>query len=115
MMDQLFRGMSAYSAAYLDDLVIYSHSWEDHLQHIQWILDCLREAGLTAKPSKCQFAMQECSYLGPTVGNGVVKPEVSKVEAVQQWGTLQTKKQVRAFLGLTGYYRKFVPSYAAIA
>ena len=49
------------------------------------------------------------------MGNGVVKPEVSKVDAVQQWATPQTKKQVRAFLGLTGYYRKFVSSYAAIA
>ena len=80
MMDQLLRGMSAYSTAYLDDLVIYSHSLDDHLQHIQQLLDCLWEAGLTAKPSKCQFAMQECSYLCHIVGNGVVKPE-----AVQQW------------------------------
>ena len=65
------------------------------------MLGCLRKAGLTAKPSKCQFAMDQCVYLG--------QPELSKVEAVQQW------KQVRAFLGLTGYYRKFIPQYASIA
>ena len=48
-------------------------------------------------------------YLGHTVGNGIVQPELSKVEAVQQWPVPETKKQVRAFLGLTGYYRKFIP------
>ena len=115
MMDQLLRGLEAYAAAYLDDLVIFSQSWEEHLEQVQSILSRLREAGLTAKPSKCQFAMQECIYLGHIVGNGLVQPETSKIEAIQKWSTPETKKQVRAFLGLTGYYRKFIPSYSATA
>ena len=79
------------------------------------ILEQLREAGLTAKPSKCQFAMKECIYLGHVVGGGIIRPEVSKVEAVRRWVVPQTKKQVRALVGLTGYYRKFIPHYATIA
>ena len=70
---------------------------------------------MTAKPSKCQFAMDHCVYLGHMVGNGTVRPEVSKVEAVQRWPAPETKKQVRAFLGLTGYYQKFISQYASIA
>jgi hypothetical protein len=115
MMDRLIKGKSEFAAAYLDDLVIFSESWEQHLGHLEQVLECLRKAGLTAKPSKCQFAMGQCIYLGHVVGNGTVQPETSKVAAVEQWPPPETKKQVRAFLGLTGYYRKFIPNYAAIA
>ena len=112
-MDRLMHGGQAYSAAYLDDLVIFSATCEEHLQHLQAVLQRLRDAGLTAKPSKCQFGMKECVYLGHVVGGGTTQPEVSKVEAVQRWALPQTKKQVRAFLGLTGYYRKFFPDYSS--
>ena len=115
MMDQLLHGLEEYAAAYLDDLVIYSDSWEDHMLHLAKVFDRLRGAGLTAKPRKCQFGMTQCVYLGHVVGNGVVRPEQSKVEAVMSFPIPQTKKQVRAFLGVTGYYRKFIPNFATIA
>ena len=115
MMDQLLVGCNDYAAAYLDDVVIHSTSWEDHLHHIRSILQKLREAGLTIKPQKCQFGTESCSYLGHVVGNGEVRPEESKLQAVKAFPTPVTKKQVRAFLGLTGYYRKFIPSYAEVA
>ena len=115
MMDRLLMGLEGYTAAYLDDLVIFSQSWTDHLEHLQSILLRLREAGLTVKPKKCQFGMKECVYLGHVVGNGTVKPEHGKLEAVQDFPTPETKSQVRAFLGLTGYYRRFIPDYSSIA
>ena len=59
--------------------------------------------------------MSQCTYLGHVVGNGLVHPEPTKVEAVQSFPTLGTKTDVRAFLGLTGYYRKFIPGYATIS
>ena len=115
MIDRLVDGLQDYSAAYLDDLVVFSSTWEDHLRQVREILQCLRQAGLTAKPGKCQFGMETCTYLGHIVGNGVVKPETSKIGAVESFAVPQTKRQVRAFLGLTGYYRKFIPNYAETA
>jgi len=115
LMDRLLRGLEDFTGAYLDDLVIFSSTWEEHIQRITLVLDRLRAAGLTAKPKKCKFGMKECVYLGYIVGNGVVRPEMSKIEAVMEFPTPQTKSHVRAFLGLTGYYRKFIPNYAAIA
>ena len=79
------------------------------------ILTRIGEAGLTVKVDKCQFGMKQCVYLGHVVGNGMIQPEVSKVEAVQSFARLETKTQVRGFLGLTGYYRRFIPDYATVA
>ena len=115
MMDQLIQGAHNFTAAYLDDLVIYSTTWEDHLHHLQSVLLKLRKAGLTAKPSKCQYGMQQCVYLGFIVGGGVLQPEVDKLQAIQQLPIPQTKRDVRAFLGITGYYRKFIADYATVA
>ena len=78
-------------------------------------MDHLRGAGLTAKPRKCQFAMAQCSYLGHVVGNGAVRPEKSKLDAITSFQQPKTKKEVHAFLGLTGYYRRFIPDFATIA
>ena len=72
MMDLVIDGMQDFTAAYLDDLVVYSDSWEDHLKHLKMMLQKLREAGLTVKPRKCQFAMDHCVYLGHLVGGGKV-------------------------------------------
>ena len=111
---QLLRGTEEYAMAYLDDLVIYSCSWENHLQHLRSILDKLQEAGLTAKPMECQFGMSQSVYLGHVVGSGVVQPEESKVKSVKSFPTPKAKKDIRTFLGLTGYYRKLIPDYASI-
>eukprot|EP00731_Ephydatia_muelleri_P021055 Em0013g782a len=86
----------------------------EHLVHIREVLSRLQGAGLTAKPSKCHFGMLECTYLGHVVGKGVVQPEPSKVQAVMNFPIPSTKTQVRGFLGLTGYYRRFIPNYAAM-
>jgi len=115
LMDSVIRGLSEFSAAYLDDLVIFSKTWEDHLRHIELVLRRLCDAGLTAKPGKCQFGMTKCTYLGHVVGSGCITPEESKVQAVKDFPKPTTKRQVRAFLGLTGYYRRFIPGYASLA
>ena len=115
MMDRLVDGCDAFTAAYLDDLVIHSSTWEEHLQHIKSVFGRLRATGLTAKPGKCQFGMKDFGYLGHVVGSGVVRPGVDKVQAVQSFAVPKTKRQVREFLGLTDYYRKFIPEYASVA
>ena len=114
MMDKLIQGLGACTAVYLDDIIIFSENWKEHIQHVREVLFRLRRNNLTAKAKKCQFAM-ECKYLGHVVGNGQVKPDPEKVLAVSQFPNPLTKKEVRGFLGLTGYYRKFIENYAKIA
>ena len=115
LMDKVLRPHQDYAAAYLDDIVIHSTSWENHLQHLEAVLQALREAGLTANPAKCSLALEEANYLGYTVGRGNVKPQVKKVDAITTWPQPQTKRQVRTFLGLVGYYRQFIPNFASLA
>ena len=115
MMDSLLRGLSSYIAAYLDDLVTFSTSWKEHIKHVGVVMERLRSAGLTARPKKCQFGMARCLYLGYEVGSGTVHPEESKIEAVRSFPTPKTKKELRQFLGLIGYYRKFIKDYLVIA
>ena len=115
LMDSLLRGVGDYAAAYLDDLVVYSSEWEEHLTHLRAVFERIRGAGLTAKPGKCKLGTVQCVYLGHTVGNGEVRPESTKIDAVSKFPRPETKKEVRAFLGLSGYYRRFIANYSTIA
>ncbi len=115
MMDILLRPHQAYAAAYLDDVVVHSVSWEDHLERLRRVLSELRRAGLTANPRKCHLALSEVKYLGFQVGRGLIRPQEKKVEAVRSAPRPTTKTQVRAFLGLAGYYRCFIPNFSSLA
>jgi hypothetical protein len=108
-MDRVLRPHRGYAAAYIDDIVIHGSEWDTHVKQVSAVLQALREAGLTANPKKCQLGLQEAEYLGYTIGRGCVKPQMKKVEAIQDWPRPLTKKQVRTFVGLTSYYRRFIP------
>ncbi len=81
-MDQVLRGCEEWSAAYLDDVVIYSTTWEDRLLHLEKTLSKIQEAGLTVNVAKCEWAKSETNYIGYHLGNGELRPQVDKVEAV---------------------------------
>ena len=99
MMDVILRDIGSFTAAYLDDIIIHSHTWEEHLQHISMVLDRLGQAGLTVKPRKCQFAMSTCSYLGHIVGNGSVPPEQAKITAVDNFPVPHIKGYLSSSFG----------------
>ncbi|XP_077318945.1 uncharacterized protein LOC143940971 [Lithobates pipiens] len=115
VMNDLLEGLETFAVAYLDDIAVFSPTWEEHLVHLSQVLDQLTAANLTVKPSKCQIAMTNVQYLGHRVGGGTLKPETGKVDAILAWPTPQTKKQVMSFLGTAGYYRKFVCNYSSLA
>ncbi|KAL1261364.1 hypothetical protein QQF64_006629 [Cirrhinus molitorella] len=115
LMDVLLRPHQAYAAAYLDDVVVHSERWEDHLDRLRRVLMELRRAGLTANPRKCHLALSEAKYLGFQVGRGLIKPQEKKVAAILSAPRPTSKTQVRAFLGLAGYYRCFIPNFSSLA
>ncbi|XP_041439585.1 uncharacterized protein LOC121400486 [Xenopus laevis] len=115
LVNRLLDGMQDFAQAYLDDIAVFSQTWEEHMQHLQRVLTQIQNAGLTLKAEKCHLAMAEVQYLGHRVGSGQLRPDPAKVEAICQWPIPKTQKQVLAFLGTAGYYRKFIANYSTIA
>ena len=104
-----------FAMAYLDDIIIYSSTPEEHLEHIRTVFEKLRDAKLSMKLSKCHFFAKEIQYLGHILGKEGIKPVPAKTEAIKIMHLPVNLKQVRAFLGLVGYYRKFIRNFAKIA
>ncbi len=114
-MNTMLQDLGEFTAAYLDDVVIFSDSWKKHLYHLATVFQRVKEAGLTINPAKCSLAKRETDYLGYVLGNGVIKPQIQKIQAIQSCPLPSTKKQVRSFLGLAGWYRRFIPLFATRA
>ncbi len=113
LVDQIFYRLSDYVASYIDYVAIFSLSWPEHLVHLEQVFEVLKSAGLTLRTDKCMVGADSCVFLGHHIGGGIVKPLKAKIEAVQSFPYPKTKQDIRAFLGLTGYYRRFIPHYAA--
>jgi hypothetical protein len=107
--------LDSFVIVYLDDIVIFSNSPEEHKKHLDLVLDCLARNELFAKPSKCIIGASEIEFCGHRVGNGVIRTSRSKTSIVEKWPTPKTVHDVRAFLGLASYYRRFVKSFANIS
>ena len=104
-----------FAMAYLDDIIIYSSTPEEHLQHIKTVFEKLHHAKLSMKLSKCHFFTKEIQYLGHILGMEGIRPVPAKAEAIKAMHPPVNPKQVRAFLGLVGYYSKFIKNFAKIA
>ena len=115
-MNKIFsKQLNKFVLVYLDDILIYSKTLEDHLKHMRIALQVLRDAKLYAKLSKCEFCLPEVAFLGHLVGKDGIKVDPKKIKAVMNYPRPRTVTEVRSFLGLCNYFRKYVRGYSHIA
>lgn len=100
---------------FMDDILIATETWEQHIEAVRAVLKRLKEANLAAKPSKCYFGYDQLSYLGHGIGNGKKWPEDDKVQKIRSAKPPKTKKELRSILGTTNFYRGYISKYAEIA
>ena len=100
---------------YLDDILVASRSFEEHLQHLREVFTRLRDAGLRLKPRKCSLLRDEVPFLGHIISTDGVRPDPAKIEKVQRYPAPTDATQVRQFLGLASYYRRFMPAFAKVS
>ncbi|KAJ9553347.1 hypothetical protein OSB04_017392 [Centaurea solstitialis] len=116
LMNRVCRPMLDKSViVFIDDILIYSKTKEDHVVHLIEVLETLRRERLYAKFSKCDFWLQEVQFLGHLVNREGIKVDPAKIEAVMKWEVPKTPTEIRSFLGLPGYYRQFIQDFSKIA
>jgi hypothetical protein len=116
LMNEVLRPyLRRFVLVFFDDILIYSSSWADHLRHLRAVLASLRQHRLFVKRSKCAFGVPSVGYLGHIISADGVAMDPAKVQAIHDWPQPRSPRAVRGFLGLAGYYRKFVHNYGAIA
>ena len=112
-MDLVLAGVKwNYALVFIDDVLVYSKTWEEHLSHLREVLQRIIDFGLRLKPKKCYFCRKEVLYLGYVVSAQGIRPNPEKVRAIKEFPTLRSASAVKSFLGLTGHYRRFVPKFA---
>jgi len=100
---------------YLDDIVVFGETFEEHSTRLKEIFERLRQFELKIEPDKCEFLKTELNYLGHVMTSEGVKPDPQKVEAFCEFPTPKNITDLKSFLGLAGYYRKFIPQFSKIA
>jgi hypothetical protein len=116
LMNEVFRPwLRKFVLVFFDDILVYSKDWPTHMENLEEVLKVLQAHGLVANKKKCLFGQTSVEYLGHLISQDVVAVDPSKVESVPKWPVPKNVKGVRGFLGLTGYYRKFIKDYGKIA
>ncbi|XP_071906060.1 uncharacterized protein [Coffea arabica] len=116
LMQRIFKKyLDQFVVVFIDDILIYSKTQEEHVKHLEIVLQILREHKLYAKFSKCEFWLEEISFLGHKVSKDGIAVDPAKVEAVMNWKRPETPTEIRSFLGLAGYYRRFIKDFSKIA
>ena len=115
MQDRALGHLLGSTSTYIDDVLVFSNSWEEHLVHVRQVLEALAEIGLTAKPTKCVWGARSLSYLGHMIGAGYTSVPEARTKAIKQYHRPVSKKDLQAFLGTVGYYRRFIPGFAGRA
>ena len=116
LMNRVFRPyLDQFFVVFIDDILVYSRDEQEHERHLKIVLQALRETNLYAKLSKCDFWLNEISFLGHIVSAKGIRVDPVKIEAVVNWKPPRSVTEVRSFLGLVGYYRRFVKGFSIIA
>ena len=115
LISMVLQDCSEFTMVYLDDIIIFSRNEHEHLKHIQIIFQKLIDAGLKLKESKCDFFKKEIHYLGHLISSEGIHPLPEKLDTICNMPRPKTPKEIKQFLGLCSYYRKFVPRFSAIA
>lgn len=113
LMDAVLLGLQGTKCfVYLDDIVIYAQSLEEHSEKLGQIFSRLRHHNLSLQPDKCEFLRTEVGYLGHLITDKGIQPDPKKVECVQKFPIPQNTKHIKTFLGLAGYYRRFISHFS---
>ncbi|KAK8658467.1 hypothetical protein V6N13_036673 [Hibiscus sabdariffa] len=113
LMNQVFHDfLDKFVVIYLDDIMIYSTSLREHEEHLRLVMERLRQNQLFVKMEKCEFAQKQVRFLGHIVGQGIIRMDEEKIKAVQEWPIPNNVSELRSFLGLANYYRRFVEGYS---
>ena len=116
LMEQVLEGLNMdICIVYLDDIVIFSESYEDHLKHLEAVFERISRHGLKLNPSKCKFYQRKVNYLGHVISEEGLQVDTEKTDALRTWPAPKSVDELRTFLGFTGYFRKFVKDYSKIA
>ncbi|GET59962.1 enzymatic polyprotein, putative [Rhizophagus irregularis DAOM 181602=DAOM 197198] len=116
LMDEILEEyINDFVVVYIDDIMIYSENLKDHMEHVEKVLKKLQENNLIIKLKKCRFLERNIEFLGHIVGNDGLRPDDKKIEKIKEMKAPTTVKEVRSFLGLCSYYRKFVKNFSKIA
>src|SRR6266542_1135041 len=100
---------------YLDDIIIFSQTMDEHLQHMRKVLVALRQAGLKLKLEKCEFAKKQLKYLGFIIGEFGIKPDPEKVRAIVDQPALTNQTQIRSFFRMIGFFKNYIQGFSTIA
>ncbi|GAU42645.1 hypothetical protein TSUD_398500, partial [Trifolium subterraneum] len=115
-MNRIFHSfLDKFVVVFIDDILVYSKSEEEHKEHLRIVLQVLKEKKLYAKLSKCEFWLKEVSFLGHVISSGGIAVDPTKVDAVLKWETPESVSEIRSFLGLAGYYRRFIEGFSKMA
>ncbi|KAL0423517.1 UNVERIFIED_CONTAM: Retrovirus-related Pol polyprotein from transposon.6 [Sesamum radiatum] len=116
LMNRTFQEyLDQFVIVFIDDILVYSKNREEHEQHLRIVLQILKEKELYAKLSKCEFWVNQVVFLGHVISGDGIMPDPSIVKAIMEWRVPKNTTEVRSFLGLAGYYRRFVEGFFIIA
>ena len=116
LMNRVFRAyLDKFVIVFIDDILVYSSSEEEHVDHLRIVLQTLREQQLYAKLSKCKFWLDKVEFLGHVISAEGIYVDPQKIEAIVNWRQPTSVTEIRSFLGLAGYYMKFVEGFSMIA